>query len=90
VPISLPLGGLLLGTVTANLLACPPNTLEKSLLVGGLVSACGPSSSASFGGGCPLHALVAHVLVAFDITIRFHLEDMVLSGCSSSLADRQA
>jgi hypothetical protein len=46
--------------------------------------------AASSGGGCPLHALVAHVLVTFDITIRFHREDMVLTGCSSSLAERHA
>jgi hypothetical protein len=71
---------------TAVLVAGPPNTLEKSLMV----AAGGPSSSASSGGGCPIHALNAHVFVVLDITIRFHLEDMVLIGNSSLLAERHA
>jgi hypothetical protein len=65
--------------MTAIRLPCPPNTLSKSSM-----------GAALSGGGCPVHALVAHVLVTFDITIRFHREDMVLTGCSSLLADRQA
>ena len=81
-PIDRPFGGLLIRMVTAVFMACPPNTLEKSLMV----AAWGQSSSATSGGGCPIHALIAHVFVAFDITIRFHLEDMVLTGNSSSLA----
>ncbi len=76
-----------MGMVTAVLVAGPPNTLEKSLMV----AAGGLSSSASSGGGCPIqHALNAHVFVVLDITIRFHLEDMVLIGNSSSLAERHA
>ena len=83
-PLSLLFGGLLIGTVTAVLLVCPPNTLEKSLMVGG------QSSSASSGAGRSLQAFFAHFSVVFVITIRFHLDDMVLTGCSSSLAERQA
>ena len=91
VHIFLPLGGLLIGMVTAVLLACPPNTLEKLLMVGGLALALGwSSSSASSGKGWPVHALFAHVFVTLDITIRFHWMDMVLKGCSSLLAERQA
>jgi hypothetical protein len=82
VPVFLPLRGLLIGTVTAVLLACPPNTLEK-LLMGGLALALGHSSSASSGEGWPVHALVPHVFIALDITIRFHWADMVLTGCFS-------
>jgi hypothetical protein len=50
----------------------------------------GQSSSALSDGGWPVHALVAHVLVVLNITSRFHWADMVLTGCSSLLADRQA
>ncbi len=46
--------------------------------------------AASSGRSCPIHALVAHVLVTFNITIHFYREDMVLTGCSSSLAERHA
>jgi hypothetical protein len=72
--------------VTAVLVARPPNTLEKSLMV----TAWGSSATALSGGGCPIQALVAHAFVALDITIRFHLDDMVLIGNSSSLAERHA
>ncbi len=85
VPAFPPFGGLLpglpwpCGTMTAVCLPCPPNMLEKLLM-----------GAASSGGSCPVHALVAHVLVTFNNTIRFHREDMVLTGCSSSLAERHA
>jgi hypothetical protein len=95
-PTFLPLGGLLtglpwpFGMVTAVLLACPPNMLEKLLMGGLLTLVMGRSSSALSDGGWPIHALVAHVLVVLDITRLFHRADMVLTGCSSLLADRQA
>jgi hypothetical protein len=65
--------------MTAIHLPCPLNTLSK-LSMGAALS----------GGGCPVHALVAHILVTFNITIRFHREDMVLTGCSSLLVERHA
>jgi hypothetical protein len=95
-PTFLPLGGLLtglpwpLGMVTAILFACPPNTLEKLLMGCLLALVMGRSSLALSGGGWPIHALVAYVLVVLDITSRFHRADMGLTGCSSLLADRQA
>jgi hypothetical protein len=95
-PTFLPLGGLLtslpwtLGTVTAVLLACPPNTLEKLLMGCLLALVMRRSSLALSDRGWPVHALVPHVLVVLDITSRFHRVDMVLTGCSSLLADRQA
>jgi hypothetical protein len=95
-PTFLLLGGLLaglpwpLGTVTAVLLACPPNTLEKLLMGCLLALVMGRFSLALSEGGWPIHALVAHFLVILDITSRFHQADMVLTGCSSLLADRQA
>ena len=81
---------LLTGMVTAVRLACPPNTLEKSLMVGGHAVARGRSSSASSGNGGPVQTLCAHVFVGLDITIRFHCMDMVLIWCSPSLAERHA
>ncbi len=58
--------------------------------MGGLALALGRSSSALSGRGWPIHALITHVFVAVDITIRFHWADMVLTGCFSLLAERQA
>jgi hypothetical protein len=95
-PTFLPLGGLLtglpwlLGTVTAVLLACPPNTLEKSLKGCLLALVMGRSSLALSNGGWSVHALVAHVLMVLNITSRFHRADMVLTRCPSLLVDRQA
>ncbi len=84
------LWGLLTGAVTAVRLACPPNTLEKLLMVGGHSVMRGRSSSASSGNGGPVQMLCAHVFVGLDITIRFHCMDMVLTWCSSLLAERHA
>ncbi len=95
-PTFLPLGVLLtglpwpFGMVTAIFLACPLNTLEKLLMDSLLALVMGRFSLALSDGGWPVHALVAHILVVLDITIHFHQVDMVLTGCSSLLADRQA
>ena len=50
----------------------------------------GQSSLALSDGGWPVHALVTHVIVVLNITSCFHQADMVLTGCSSLLVDRQA
>jgi hypothetical protein len=90
------LGGLLtglpwmFGMVTAILLTCPPITLEKSLMGSLLALVMGRSSLALSDRGWPVQALVAHILVVLNITNRFHRADMVLTGCFSLLADRQA
>ncbi len=74
------------GMVTAILLACPPNTPTKSSM-GCVVSLRWVILS---GKGFPIHALVAHVFVALDITKRFHRAAIVLTGCSSLVVERHA
>jgi hypothetical protein len=59
--------------------------------MGGVVAfMVGHSSFASSSGGWLVHALVAHVFVALNITTRFHRAAIVLTKCSSLVAERHA